>query len=97
MASRLSHHAVGYAGGGLPERNPDPHARIDVLDVTQDPDADHRHCVALTPGPTPRHTRGAPPAKGCRRGYLRTAWRQRAIERRDHVLYSQWVNKATCL
>jgi len=31
--SRLSRFVVGYAGGGLPERNPDPHARIDVLDV----------------------------------------------------------------
>jgi hypothetical protein len=33
----LSRRAVGYAGWGLPERNPDPHERIDALDVTAGP------------------------------------------------------------
>ena len=86
LVARLSRRRQGHAGGGLPEQNPDPRARIDGLDIAHDLGADHRHCVALTPGPTPRHTRGAPPAKGCRRGYLRTAWRQRAIQRRAHAL-----------
>ena len=48
--SRLFPPAKGYAGWGLPERNPDPRTRIDGVDVAHDLDADHRHCVALTPG-----------------------------------------------